>query len=196
MSQKFTAPIGCEEGKLYPITEADNKLTYAAPRDMSALKTYQLAVSVAEAAQHGDDVPIDNIAQITGGTITEQTAGETNAVLGLINGNTVDTDGSVTIGANDVTPALGHSLLTKIRSNTGTGTQEGWRAWFFYKIKYNPVGYGVTGKTESVTYGVTDLTAKMLPNPEKKYAKFNDFFGEEALKEARAWVNTTAGLSA
>jgi hypothetical protein len=189
MSQKFTAPIGCEEGKLYPITETPTALTYGTPTDMSALKTYQLAVTIAEAAQYGDDVIIDNIAQITGGTITEQTAGETNEVLALINGNAND-DGAATIGANDVAPALGHSLLTKVRSNATGATQEGWRAWFFYKVKYNPVGYGATGKTESVTYGVTDLTAKMLPNLDKKYATYKDFFGATAITDARTWIGT------
>jgi len=192
--QKFTAAIGCEEGKLYPITETPSALTYAAPTDMSALKTFQLAVSVAEAAQYGDDVVIDNIAQITGGTLTEQTAGETNQVLALINGNT-SADGAAVIGADDVAPALGHSLLTKIRSKTTAETQEGWRAWFFFKVKYNPVGFSATGKTESVTYGVTDLTAKMLPDINKKYATYKDFFGETALAAARAWLNTIAGLT-
>ena len=195
MSQKFTAPIGCEEGKLYPITETPAKLTYAEPTDMSALKTYQLAVTIAEASQYGDDVVIDSVAQITGGTLTEQTAGETDEVLSLINGNEND-DGETIIGADDVAPALGHSLLTKLRSKTTGETQEGWRAWFFFKVKYNPVAHNATGKTESLSYGVTDLTAKMLPNPMKKYARRKDFFGETALADARAWLRTVAGLPA
>jgi len=195
MSQKFTAPIGCEEGKLYPITETPATLTYAEPTDMSGLKTFALALVLAEASQYGDDVMLDQVSDISGGTITEQTAGETKRVLDFLSGR--DPNGDIpAISTRNVAPVLGHSLLCRLRSKEDASVTEGWRAWFFYKVKFAPTSHAATGKTDSITYGVTDLSATMLANKDKDFADFEEFFGAAALAEARAWLRAQAGLPA
>lgn len=194
MAQKFTAPVGCEEGKVYPISETADKLVYGEPMEMSGLKSFSLGVTLAEAELYGDDVELDNISKIAGGTVTEQTAGETKEVLDFISGRSVGSK-IPAVSASNSASALGHSLLAALRSKTDGEAADGYRAWFFYKVKFTPVSHSATGKTNSFTYTPTDLTAKILANPDKHFADFDDFFGETALADARTWIRKQAGLS-
>jgi len=198
MAKTFTSKIGCEEGKLFPLTEGTTSDTYGEPIDLAGLTSANLTISVAEASKFGDDVALDVLALFTSGTLAEQTAGEPETTVAILNGKTVDAEtGEVTDSTNDTPPAFGHSFLARTRrKNPTTGAaEEGYTAYFYYKVKYAPIVDSITGKADNVTYSVSDLSATVLANGAGVWRKTASFYGATALADARAWVLEKAGLS-
>jgi hypothetical protein len=193
VSKTFNSKIGCEEGQFFLLTEASTGDTYGDPIAMAALKTAALAIAVAEAQQYGDDVMVDKISLFTSGTLTEQSAGELESTVALLNGKTVDADDEIADSVNDTIPAFGHSFLSRTRRKTASGVEEGYTAYFYTKVKYAPIAESITGKADNVTYSVTDLTATVFANNEGVWRYTKSFFGATALADARKWILTKAG---
>jgi hypothetical protein len=194
MAKKFSSKVNVEEGKFAVL----NSSGYDAPVDLSGLQTSEYAPVVASAALYGDGAKLDESNEITSATLTDVTAGEPDTTVAILNGNTTETDGSISEGVSDNPPVVGRSYIAKTRQGgEGQTSQTGYTAYFCPRVRYAPIAGGaLTAKTDSISYSTDTLAGTCFADENGKFRYRQEFFSPTALADARAWIDTKFGVAA
>jgi hypothetical protein len=195
MSKKYESVIGIEDGRTALLTaEASTGNSYDEVLKFGGLQTANMTYNVAEQVIYGDNVAIDTLREITSMTVDEQTAGETDELLAILEGHAQDAQsGELVDSTTDTAPFVGHSLIARYRSTTEAGAaEEGYKAFFFPKMKYAPNSPAYTAKTDSITPSTTTLNGTAYADAAGR-VRFRKKF--TTLAAAQAWVDEKFGVT-
>ena len=190
--------IGCRNAFLGKLTEGSGGSdTYAAPQGMSGMQSVKQSITVASADIKGDDAVLHQFAKFVKGAADVVTAGESDEILSLIGGSTIE-DGEIVDSMDDSAPELGLGFIAPAVKKTVAGTKEGFYGYFFPKVTFEPVGEDITGQGENITPSNSALKATILANRAGKWRRRKFFDGETldaAETAANAWVAAKFGAT-
>jgi|GEM_PF-4346398 len=183
--QKYQSNINAESGLIAPILAGGG---YGGTLDMAGLQSVAIAVNAANQQIYGDGVQLDEINIVVNNTVTLTTAGETDRLLAVVQGQTF-ADGEVVLHESDEPPFMGLCYLEQVRGANATNntTMTGYRGVFYPRGKFAPPGKTTTSRTDNISPSTTQLVYTALATDKGTLGASKLFTGATAKTEALAW---------
>lgn len=156
--------------------------------ELSELTTANWTPTIASGQQYGNNMKVEDISQVTGGTLALEITDLSEEARIALYGNKPDNAGSATKsvqGAQDEPPYGG---LVYIKCGVRNGVYY-WEGYFYPKCKAVPSADGVQTGNSSITLSGDSLSLSVLPRlNDQGVREISKRFTTEA--EAVTWCNT------
>lgn len=181
----YVAQIATEPAGALPTYKPDG-------RTIGKLNKLSLSLTMASGEIYGDDGLAEKVEEFVSGTGTLTTTDLTPEDYGYLTGAAVNGEtGEVTDGGSDSAPLFGLGYVVVLRRAGATVYRANWLP----KVQASKPGEEASTKSNSLSLSGHDIPLTVYAAENGQWRMMQDFTGENALANARAWILKKAGAS-
>lgn len=140
---------------------------------------------------YGDDGAVESDKSLSTIGVTVELNETTNELEAELLGHTIGEDGVLKVTTDDVAPWVGLGFIGKSKRNN----EYVMTAVFLHKCQFAAPNNENSTKQESTSFNHTTFEGSAYPLKNHDLYESKEFSGDDALKNAKAWLNGKVGLS-